>query len=49
MEISKELQDFLNDDHVLDLISVGDYKTLFSMLLPTVLLMLNSLTREFYQ
>ena len=31
MEISKELQDFLNDDHVLDLISAGDYKTLFSM------------------
>lgn len=31
MEISKELQDFLNDDHVLDLIAAGDYKTLFSM------------------
>ena len=31
MEISEELQDFLNDDHVLDLIAAGDYKTLFSM------------------
>ena len=30
MEISKELQDFLNDDHVLDLIADHDWKNLFS-------------------
>ena len=30
MEISKELQDFLNDDHVLDLIANEDWAKLFS-------------------
>ena len=30
MEISKELQDFLNDDNILDLIAAQDWKKLFS-------------------
>ena len=30
MEISKELQDFLNDEDVLDLIAAQDWRELFS-------------------
>ena len=30
MEISKELQDFLNDNNILDLIANEDWKNLFS-------------------
>ena len=30
MEISEKLQDFLNDDNVLDLIAAQDWKKLFS-------------------
>lgn len=30
MEISKELQDFLNDNNILDLIAAQDWKKLFS-------------------
>ena len=30
MEISKELQDFLNDNNVLDLIAAQDWRELFS-------------------
>ena len=30
MEINKELQDFLNDNNILDLIAAQDWKELFS-------------------
>ena len=30
MEISKELQDFLNDNNILDLIAAQDWRKLFS-------------------
>ena len=45
MEISKELQDFLNDDHVLNLIAAQDWRKLFSNIKGTMKYEINDLHR----